>query len=55
MDDEKDPSRLVNSASGGNFYDTGNIVDLHNYPHPAMPRPEIFGKTKRLYWASLAA
>jgi len=43
---KKDPSRLVNSASGGNFYATGNMVDLHNYPHPAMPRPEIFGKTE---------
>ena len=43
---KKDPSRLVNSASGGNFYATGNIVDLHNYPHPAMPRAEIFGKTQ---------
>ncbi len=43
---KKDPSRLVNSASGGNFYDTGNIVDLHNYPHPAMPTAAIFGKTK---------
>ena len=43
---KKDPSRLVNSASGGNFYATGNIVDLHNYPHPAMPRAEIFGKTE---------
>ncbi len=31
-----DPSRLVNSASGGNFYRTGDIVDLHNYPGPAM-------------------
>ncbi len=41
-----DPSRLVNSASGGNFFDTGDIVDLHNYPGPAMPRAEIFGKTK---------
>ncbi|MES2376024.1 MAG: sugar-binding domain-containing protein [Bacteroidota bacterium] len=43
---KKDPSRLVNSASGGNFFDTGDIVDLHNYPQPAMPRAEIFGKTK---------
>ncbi len=42
---KKDPSRLVNSASGGNFYATGHLVDLHNYPHPAMPRPDIFGKT----------
>lgn len=40
---KKDPSRLVNSASGGNFYPTGPIMDLHNYPDPAMPRPELFG------------
>jgi beta-galactosidase/beta-glucuronidase len=45
---KKDPSRLVNSASGGNFYMVGHMVDLHNYPHPAMPRPEIFGKTMAL-------
>src|SRR5665647_122551 len=45
---QKDPSRLVNSASGGNYYDVGNIVDLHNYPNPAMPRPEIFGAKKAL-------
>ena len=31
-----DPSRLVNPASGGNFYHTGDILDLHNYPAPAM-------------------
>ncbi|TLP74169.1 glycoside hydrolase family 2 protein [Maribacter sp. ACAM166] len=31
-----DKSRLVNSASGGNFYRTGDIVDLHNYPGPEM-------------------
>lgn len=31
-----DSSRLVNSASGGNFYRTGDIVDLHNYPGPDM-------------------
>src|SRR5690606_14897536 len=45
---KKDPSRLVNSASGGNFYVTGDIVDLHNYPHPAMPRPEIFGEKQAI-------
>ncbi len=45
---QKDPSRLVNSASGGNYYDVGHIVDLHNYPDPAMPRPEIFGAKKVL-------
>src|SRR5690606_6959745 len=39
-----DPTRLVNAASGGNFYGVGHILDLHNYPDPAMPSPEIFGK-----------
>jgi beta-galactosidase/beta-glucuronidase len=43
---KNDPSRLVNSASGGNFYNTGHIMDLHNYPNPAMPDPELFGKTR---------
>lgn len=42
---KKDPSRLVNSASGGNFVHTGHMIDLHNYPDPAMPDPEIYGKT----------
>ncbi|PSR53854.1 beta-galactosidase [Adhaeribacter arboris] len=40
---QKDPSRLVNSASGGNFHDVGHILDLHNYPSPAMPRADLFG------------
>jgi beta-galactosidase/beta-glucuronidase len=32
-----DPSRLVNPASGGNFYpNTGDILDLHHYPAPYM-------------------
>jgi len=32
-----DHSRLVNPASGGNFYhNTGDILDLHNYPGPDM-------------------
>lgn len=31
-----DPSRLVNPASGGNHYRTGDILDLHNYPGPEM-------------------
>ncbi|WP_439557173.1 glycoside hydrolase family 2 protein [Dyadobacter sp.] len=39
-----DPSRLVNSASGGNFFPVGHIIDLHNYPAPAMPKPELFGQ-----------
>jgi beta-galactosidase/beta-glucuronidase len=45
---KKDPSRLVNSASGGNFYPVGHIVDLHNYPDPAMPRPDLFGAKQAL-------
>lgn len=43
---KKDPSRLANSASGGNFFDTGHFVDLHNYPEPAMPRADLFGKDR---------
>jgi len=31
-----DPSRLTNSASGGNHFQTGDILDLHNYPGPEM-------------------
>ncbi|MBE7179440.1 MAG: beta-galactosidase, partial [Mucilaginibacter polytrichastri] len=45
---KKDPSRVVNSASGGNYELTGDVVDLHNYPAPAMPRPEIFGAKQAL-------
>jgi hypothetical protein len=45
---QKDPSRLVNSASGGNFYPVGHIIDLHNYPDPAMPHPDIFGNKQVL-------
>jgi beta-galactosidase/beta-glucuronidase len=33
----RDPSRLVNIASGGNFWPVGDIVDAHNYPHPVFP------------------
>ncbi len=33
----KDPSRLVNAASGGNFfYGAGDILDVHNYPAPRI-------------------
>lgn len=31
-----DPSRLINPASGGNHYNVGDIIDMHNYPDPAM-------------------
>ncbi|GGC27113.1 beta-galactosidase [Parapedobacter defluvii] len=43
-----DPSRLVNSASGGNFFPTGHIFDIHNYPDAVMPRPELFGNDRIL-------
>lgn len=43
-----DPSRLVNSASGGNFVATGHIIDLHSYPDPAMPRADLFGAKQAL-------
>jgi beta-galactosidase/beta-glucuronidase len=31
-----DPSRILNPASGGNFYHTGDVLDLHHYPDPEM-------------------
>lgn len=31
-----DPSRLVNAASGGNHYHTGDIMDIHHYPDPQI-------------------
>ena len=45
---QKDPSRLVNTASGGNFEDAGHIIDLHNYPEPLMPDPSLFGSKRIL-------
>jgi beta-galactosidase/beta-glucuronidase len=45
---QKDPTRLVNSASGGNFYNVGHVMDLHSYPDPAMPRPDLFGAKEAL-------
>ncbi len=49
MTRELDASRLINSASGGNFEMegstvVGDILDLHNYPDPVMPDPKIFGE-----------
>lgn len=43
-----DPSRLVNSASGGNFYPVGDVLDIHHYPEPQMPDPQYFGKNQVL-------
>lgn len=34
---KRDPSRLINIASGGNFWPIGDIVDAHKYPHPEFP------------------
>lgn len=31
-----DPSRLVNSSSGGNHFQTGDILDIHHYPGPNL-------------------
>ena len=33
---EQDSTRLINSASGGNSYHVGDILDSHNYPAPVM-------------------
>lgn len=48
MTRDLDATRLINSASGGNFEMegskvVGDILDLHNYPDPVMPDPKIFG------------
>ena len=40
---EKDPTRLVNEASGGNFCLAGDILDVHHYPEPRL---NIFDRTK---------
>lgn len=34
---QHDPTRLVNIASGGNFFPVGDIVDSHSYPVPRFP------------------
>lgn len=34
---KRDPTRLVNIASGGNFWPVGDVVDHHQYPHPGFP------------------
>jgi beta-galactosidase/beta-glucuronidase len=45
---KRDSSRLINSASGGNFYNGGQMMDLHNYPAPAMPSVDLFGAKQAL-------
>jgi hypothetical protein len=36
-----DPSRLVDSASGWTDMRVGDVVDIHNYPGPSSPAPEL--------------
>ena len=36
-----DSSRLVNIASGGNFFEVGDIVDHHNYPEADFPLGDV--------------
>ncbi|MES2920624.1 MAG: sugar-binding domain-containing protein [Verrucomicrobiota bacterium] len=35
--DAYDPTRLVNTASGGNFWPVGDVADFHSYPNPSFP------------------
>jgi Glycosyl hydrolases family 2, sugar binding domain/Glycosyl hydrolases family 2/Glycosyl hydrolases family 2, TIM barrel domain len=37
---KRDPSRLINIASGGNFWPVGDVADWHEYPHPKFPFDE---------------
>ena len=37
---KRDPSRIINIASGGNFWPVADVVDHHEYPHPAFPFDE---------------
>ena len=51
-----DPSRLVNPASGGNHHPVGDILDLHNYPQPALylydgQRATVLGEFGGIGWA----
>jgi hypothetical protein len=32
-----DPSRLVNEASGGSHFGSGDVLDWHSYPNPSCP------------------
>jgi hypothetical protein len=35
-----DPSRLVDNASGWTDKGMGDVIDMHHYPDPQMPKPE---------------
>ncbi|MDK2852047.1 MAG: hypothetical protein PWQ38_312 [Proteiniphilum sp.] len=52
-----DPSRLVNTASGGNHYPVGDMLDLHNYPDPQLylydaQRATVLGEYGGIGWAN---
>lgn len=36
-----DVTRLLNIASGGNFFPVGDVVDRHNYPEPMFPFEDL--------------
>ena len=47
---QRDPSRLINPASGGNHYRSGDFLDLHDYSRPPVlymndrERPVVLGE-----------
>ena len=47
---------MVNPASGGNHYQIGDMLDLHNYPEPKLylydaERPTVLGEYGGIGWA----
>lgn len=53
---EYDPTRLVNPASGGNHFQTGDMLDLHQYPAPQLylydaQRATVLGEYGGIGWA----
>jgi beta-galactosidase/beta-glucuronidase len=38
--ERRDPTRLVNSASGWNDLEVGDVADIHRYPGPGAPHAE---------------
>ena len=52
---EKDPTRLINESSGGNYSLSGDILDVHHYACPAMNAVEgkminVIGEYGGLGW-----
>ena len=46
--EDYDTTRLVNSASGGNFHFAGDMHDYHHYPQPVMHRADLLGKKQAI-------